>query len=71
MVVTELQIRLKQGDPVYVACDSYKEEEETDNNVTRRWLRLYRGGDRIGQYDFNEIVGYHEEAPTPPPQRVR
>jgi len=67
----ELEIRLRQGEPVYVSCDSYTEEEETEDDVTVRWLRIYRGGSRVGQYKLDDIVGYHEEAPRPPPQRTR
>ena len=67
----ELEIRLRQGEPVLVSCDSWSEEEETEGGVTVRWLRIYRGGTRIGQYNLSEIVGYHEEAPRPPPQRIR
>jgi hypothetical protein len=66
----ELEIRLTRGEPVYVSCDKY-EEEETDNGGKKRWLVVYRGGQRIGRYSFDEIVGYHETPPTAPPQRMR
>jgi len=66
----ELEIRLKRGEPVYVSCDKY-EEEETDNGTKMRWLVIYRSGERIGRYSFDEIVGYHEVPPAAPPQRMR
>jgi hypothetical protein len=67
----ELEIRLRQGDPVLLSCDSWSEEEETEGGVTVKWLCIYRGGQRVARYRLDDIVGYHEESPRPPPHRMR
>jgi hypothetical protein len=56
----ELEIHLKDKRSVTVSCESYEVKEDGESDVPGRWLLLYRGGKQIGQYNFSDIVGYHE-----------
>jgi hypothetical protein len=63
----ELEIHLKDKRSVTVSCESYEVKEDAESGVPGKWLFLYRGGKRIGQYNFSDIVGYHELPPRSRP----